>query len=74
MTTELTGGIDPSREYVFAQRPDNSEMRDSVSFWTVDDRGRFGLPRIGIEAVAAGVVDVVGIRPVGGEIALREHS
>ncbi|HNM83749.1 MAG TPA: hypothetical protein PKI77_04420 [Mycobacterium sp.] len=53
MTTELTGGIDPSREYVFAQRPDNSEMRDSVSFWTVDDRGRFGLPRIGIEAVAA---------------------
>ncbi|MED5814882.1 hypothetical protein VST63_21180 [Mycolicibacterium sp. 050232] len=28
-------------------------MRDSVSFWTVDDRGRIGLPRIGIEAVGA---------------------
>ncbi|WP_208301444.1 hypothetical protein [Mycobacterium sp. DL440] len=28
-------------------------MRDSVSFWTVDDRGEIGLPRIGIEAVAA---------------------
>jgi len=28
-------------------------MRDSVSFWTVDDRGQIGLPRIGVEAVAA---------------------
>jgi hypothetical protein len=28
-------------------------MRDSVSFWTLDDRGQIGLPRIGIEAVAA---------------------
>ena len=28
-------------------------MRDSVSFWVFDDRGRLGLPRIGIEAVAA---------------------
>lgn len=53
MTTDLTGGIDPSREYVFADRPDDPEMRDSVSFWTVDDRGEVGLPRIGIEAVAA---------------------
>src|SRR5262249_10266875 len=50
---DLTGGIDPSREQVFARRPDNPEMRDSVSFWTVDDRGEVGLPRIGIEAVAA---------------------
>jgi hypothetical protein len=53
MSTDLTGGINPSREYVFAERPDNPEMRDSVSFWTVDDRGEIGLPRIGIEAVAA---------------------
>ena len=53
MTTDLTGGIDPSREFVFAQRPENPEMRDSVSFWTMDDRGDVGLPRIGIEAVAA---------------------
>ncbi|MBU9765334.1 hypothetical protein FR943_15955 [Mycobacterium sp. TNTM28] len=53
MAIDLTGGIDPSREFVFAQRPDNPEMRDSVSFWTVDDRGQIGLPRIGIEAVAA---------------------
>lgn len=53
MTIDLTGGIDPEREYVFAERPDNPEMRDSVSFWVFDDRGQVGLPRIGIEAVAA---------------------
>jgi hypothetical protein len=53
MAVDLTGGIDRSREYMFAQRPDNPEMRESVSFWTVDDCGEVGLPRIGIEAVAA---------------------
>lgn len=53
MSTDLTGGINPLREQVFAQRPDNAEMRDSVSFWTLDDRGEIGLPRIGVEAVAA---------------------
>jgi hypothetical protein len=53
MAVDLTGGIGPSREYVFAERPDNPEMRDSVSFWVVDDRGEIGLPRIGVEAVAA---------------------
>jgi hypothetical protein len=53
LTIDLTGGIDPSREYVFADRPDNPEMRDSVSLWVADDRGEVALPRIGIEAVAA---------------------
>jgi hypothetical protein len=53
MTVDLTGGIAPSREFMFAERPENPEMRDSVSFWVVDDRGEIGLPRIGIEAVAA---------------------
>ncbi len=38
---------------MFARRPDDPEMRDSVSFWVIDDRGAVGLPRIGIEAVAA---------------------
>jgi hypothetical protein len=52
MATDLTGAIDPAREYMFAERPDNPEMRDSVSFWVFDDRGEVGLPRIGIEAVA----------------------
>ncbi len=53
MAIDLTGGIDPAREYMFAERPDNPEMRDSVSFWVFDDRGQVALPRIGIEAVAA---------------------
>jgi hypothetical protein len=53
MAVDLTGGIDPSREYILAQRPEDPEMRDSVSFWVVDDRGEIGLPRIGIEAVGA---------------------
>jgi len=53
MAIDLTGGIDPDREQVFASRPDDPEMRDSVSFWVIDDRGQVGLPRIGIEAVAA---------------------
>lgn len=53
MTIDLTGGLSADREHVFADKPDNPEMRDSVSFWTMDDRGEIGLPRIGIEAVAA---------------------
>lgn len=53
MTIDLTGGLDPTRELVLAQRPDDPEMRESVSFWVLDDRGALGLPRIGIEAVAA---------------------
>ena len=43
MAIDLTGGIDPAREYVFAERPDNPEMRESVSFWVSDDRGEVGL-------------------------------
>jgi hypothetical protein len=53
MAIDLTGGLDVSRENVFARRPDNPEMRDSVSMWISDDRGELGLPRIGIEAVAS---------------------
>ena len=51
VSIDLTGGIDPAREFVFAERPDDPEMRDSVSIWIVDDKGEVGLPRIGIEAV-----------------------
>jgi hypothetical protein len=52
LATDLTGGIDPKREYVFAERPDDPEMRESVSFWVSDDRGAVGLTRVGIEAMA----------------------
>ena len=53
MAIDLTGGIDPAREYMFAERPVDPEMRDSVSFWVFDDRGQVALPRVGVEAVAA---------------------
>lgn len=53
MTIDLTGGIDPVREHMFTEPPQDPEMRDSVSFWVFDDRGEVGLPRIGIEAVAS---------------------
>lgn len=53
MPIDLTGGLDPARELVFAERPADPEMRDSVSLWLADDRGRLGIPRVGIEAVAS---------------------
>jgi hypothetical protein len=53
MATDLTGGISAAREHMFAQRPENPQMRDSVSFWVFDDHGEVGLPRIGIEALSA---------------------
>ena len=53
MAIDLTGGIDPDRELAFAERPDNPELRDSVSFWVFDERGELGLPRVGIEALAS---------------------
>lgn len=53
MPIDLTGGLDPAREHVFAERPDNPEMRDSVSFWVFDERGEVGLPRVGVEALAS---------------------
>lgn len=53
MAIDLTGGLDAAREYVFAEAPDDPEMRDSVSMWISDDRGEIGLPRFAVEAVAA---------------------
>lgn len=53
MSIDLTGGLDPAREYFFDRRPDNPEMRDSASFWVSDDRGEIGLPRVGVEAIAS---------------------
>lgn len=49
---DLTGGLDESREFVFADQPDDPEMRESVNVWMWDDGVEYGFPRIGIEAVA----------------------
>jgi len=64
----LTGGIDPAREYMFADRPGHPEMRDSVSFWVFDDRVRGKPPHCivgGGSELAAQRVQVNGISPDG---------
>jgi hypothetical protein len=53
MAIDLTGGLDTSREYVFAKRPDDPEMRDAVNMWISDDRGVIGIPRFAVEALAS---------------------
>lgn len=52
MSPDLTGGLDPAREYVFASQPQDPEMRESVNAWIWDEGVEVGLPRIAIEAVA----------------------
>ncbi|ADP81060.1 DUF7064 domain-containing protein [Pseudofrankia inefficax] len=52
MTIDLTGGLDEDWEFVFPRQPDDPEARESVNAWIWDDSGTFGLPRIGVEAVA----------------------
>ena len=52
MTIDLTGGLGEELEHVFTTQPDDPEMRESVNVWIWDDGVEFGLPRIGVEAVA----------------------
>jgi hypothetical protein len=52
MALDLTGGLSDEREYVFASQPEDPEMRESVNAWVWDDGVEFGMPRIGVEAVA----------------------
>jgi hypothetical protein len=49
---DLTGGYDPAFDWPLQGKPENPEMRESVSFWISDSEGRFGFPRMCIEAVA----------------------
>ncbi len=50
---ELSGGLSPDHELFFPRQPSDPEMRESTSIWMFDDAGRFGFPRIGIEAEAS---------------------
>jgi len=50
---QFSGGLSPDKELFFASCPDDPEMRESTSIWMFDDAGRFGFPRIGIEAEAS---------------------
>ena len=54
MTTDLTGGLDQAREYLFGDCPPEDGMRDAVNMWVSDDRGEVGLPRFAVEALAPG--------------------
>jgi hypothetical protein len=52
MSTDLTGGLDPEREYVFTEPQTTPGMQDGVNWWLWDDAGQFGMPRFAVEAVA----------------------
>ena len=52
MPVDLSGGFDESREFVFAEQPDDPEMRESVNAWLWGSGDAVGMPRIGVEAVA----------------------
>ena len=52
MGTDLTGGMSAEREFVFATKPDDPEMRESVNAWIWDNAMKVGMPRVGVEAVA----------------------
>jgi hypothetical protein len=52
VAVDLTGRLGEDREFVFAERPDDPEMRESVNAWVWDNGPDIGMPRIGVEAVA----------------------
>ena len=52
MTIDFTGGLSDDREFLFAKQPDDPEMRESVNVWIWDDGVEFGMPRVGVEAMA----------------------
>jgi hypothetical protein len=47
---DFSGGLDPGYEYGLGQHPKIEFMRDSVSIWLYDEDGRFGIPRVTLEA------------------------
>ena len=50
---EMTGGLTPEHDLVFANKPTDPEMRESTSIWLFEEQGAFGFPRVGIEAEAS---------------------
>ena len=50
---ELRNGLSPEHDVVFPDRPEDPEMRESTSIWMFDEEGRFGFPRVGVEAEAS---------------------
>ena len=54
---DLTGGMEPDRDLVLAAAPEEGKCRQGDNMWVFDDRGRFALPRIGIEALGSQWLD-----------------
>jgi len=50
---QMTGGLTPEHDLVFASKPADPEMRESSSIWLFEENGAFGFPRVGIEAEAS---------------------
>lgn len=50
---QMTGGLTPEHDLVFAGKPGDPEMRESTSMWLFEENGAFGFPRVGIEAEAS---------------------
>ncbi len=50
MAIDLTGGLPPERDYVFAERP-GPDVRDAANVWLEEENGEFAM-RIGIEGLA----------------------
>jgi hypothetical protein len=50
---DLTGGLDPALELFLSERPSEPEMRDSATFWVVDNGGTLAFPRVTIDAIAS---------------------
>lgn len=51
MTTDLSGGIDPAREWFIHERPDDPEFRDACNVWIESVDCSLAM-RLGVEAVA----------------------
>jgi prepilin-type processing-associated H-X9-DG protein len=50
---KLSGGLAVEKDLVLPGKPQDAEMRESVSVWLFDERGEFAMPRTGIEAEAS---------------------
>jgi prepilin-type processing-associated H-X9-DG protein len=50
---KLSGGLALDKDLVLPGRPQDPEMRESVSVWLFEDNGEFAMPRTGIEAEAS---------------------
>ena len=50
---DISGGLEPNKDLVFADKPSDPQMRESASMWLFDETGAFGFPRMGVEAEAS---------------------